>query len=142
MSGRQRGASRKSEMLDRLFGNKKRTILSALAFAVAGYILFLVFGDIHATEDALYRPVVMGVLAFVALFLVLGFQLINPSCSANMMDFFELFFAFTSGIYLTIWMLSSGLKMIFSEEAYAAATQIAEIAGIWCAICLIHNMRK
>jgi asparagine N-glycosylation enzyme membrane subunit Stt3 len=70
MSGKERGMSRKSNLLDKLFGNKRRTILGALVTAVIGYLLFLLFGDIHATEDALYRPVVMGVLAFVALFLV------------------------------------------------------------------------
>ena len=134
MSGKERGMSRKSNLLDKLFGNKRRTILGALVTAVIGYLLFLLFGDIHATEDALYRPVVM--------FLVLGFQLINPFCTPNAMDIAELFFSFASGIGLVMWMLSFGIKMIFSEEAYAAATMIAQVSGTWCALCLIHNMRK
>ena len=142
MSGKQRGMGRKSDLLDKLFGNKRRTILSALVAAVIGYLLFLLFGDIHATEDALYRPVVMGVLAFVALFFVLGFQLINPFCTPNAMDIAELFFSFASGIGLVMWMLLFGIKMIFSEEAYAAATMIAQVSGMWCALCVIHNMRK
>lgn len=142
MSGRQRGSSRKSEILDRLFGNKKRTMLSALVVAVAGYVIFLIFGDIRVAEDALYRPVVMGVLAFCAMGLVLGFQLLNPYCSANAMDLAELFFALVSGIGLAIWMLVCGIRMLFSSEAYATATMIAEVSGMWCALCLIHNMRK
>lgn len=142
MSGKMRGTSRKSDFLDKLFGNKRRTILGALGIAIIGYLLFLLFGNIYATEDALYRPVVMGVLAFAAMFLVLGFQLINPFCTPNAMDIAELFFSFASGIGLVMWMLSFGIKMIFSEEAYAAATMIAQVSGMWCAICLIHNMRK
>ena len=142
MSGKQRGMGRKSDLLDKLFGNKGRTILGALAAAVIGYLLFLLFGDIHATEDALYRPVIMGVMAFVALFLVLGFQLINPSCTPNAMDIAELFFSFASGIGFVMWMLLFGIKMIFSEEAHAPATMIAQVSGMWCALCLIHNMRK
>lgn len=73
MSGKERGYGRKSDILDKLFKQKKRTILCALGTAVIGYALFLIFGDIHATDDALYRPIVMGVLAFVATFSVLGF---------------------------------------------------------------------
>ena len=142
MSSRQRGSSRKSEILDRLFGNKKRTMLSALVVAVAGYVIFLIFGDIRVAEDALYRPVVMGVLAFCAMGLVLGFQLLNPYCSANAMDLAELFFALVSGIGLAIWMLVCGIRMLFSSEAYATATMIAQVSGMWCALCLIHNMRK
>lgn len=142
MSGRQRGSGRKSELLDRLFGDKKRTLLSSVAVAVAGYVVFLIFGDIHATEDALYRPAVMGVLAFVALFLVLRLQLSNPRCSANAMDLAELFFALVSGIGLAIWMPVCGIRMLFGSEAYAAATMIAEGSGIWCALCLAHNLRK
>ena len=142
MSGKTRGTSRKSDFLDKLFGNKRRTILGALGVAIIGYLLFLLFGNIYATEDALYRPVFMGVLAFAAMFLVLGFQLINPFCTPNAMDIAELFFSFASGIGLVMWMLSFGIKMIFSEEAYAAATMIAQVSGMWCAICLIHNMRK
>ena len=142
MSGKMRGTSRKSNLLDKLFGNKKRAIAGALGIAIIGYLLFMLFGDIYATEDALYRPVVMGVLAFAAMFLILGFQLINPCCTPNAMDIAELFFSFASGIGLVMWMLSFGIKMIFSEEAYAAATMIAQVSGMWCAICLIHNMRK
>lgn len=92
MSAKMRGTSRKSDFLDKLFGNKRRTILGALGIAIIGYLLFLLFGNIYATEDALYRPVVMGVLAFAAMFLVLGFQLINPFCTPNAMDIAELFF--------------------------------------------------
>ena len=142
MSGRQRGSSRKSEILDRLFGNKKRTMLSALVVAVAGYVIFLIFGDIRVAEDALYRPIVMGVLAFCAMGLVLGFQLLNPYCSANAMDLAELFFALVSGIGLAIWMLVCGIRMLFSSEAYATATMIAEVSGVWCALCFIHNARN
>ena len=142
MSGKERGVSRKSDLLDKLFGNKKRTILVALVAAVIGYLLFLLFGDIHATEDALYRPAVMGVLAFAAMFLVLGFQLINPFCSANAMDIAELFFALFGGGGFVFWLVMHGIWMLFGNDAYQAATMIAEVAGMWCALCLIHNMRK
>lgn len=142
MSGKERGMSRKSDLLDKLFGDKKRTIPGALIAAVIGYLLFLLFGDIHATEDALYRPVVMGILAFVALFLVLGLQLINPFCSANAMDIAELFFALFSGAGFVFWMVLYGIRLLFSNDAYQAATMIAQVSGMWCALCIIHNMRK
>ncbi|MBR6595771.1 MAG: hypothetical protein IKK72_04265 [Oscillospiraceae bacterium] len=142
MSGKERGMSRKSDLLDKLFGNKKSTILGALVVAVIGYLLFLLFGDIHATEDALYRPFVMGVLAVVALFLVLGFQLINPFCSANAMDVAELFFALFSGVGGVLWILLYGIRLLLSPEGYQAATMFAALSGMWCALCLIHNLRK
>ena len=142
MSGKERGMSRKSNLLDKLFGNKKRAILVALVAAVIGYLLFLMFGDIHATEDALYRPVVMGIFAFVAMFLVLGFQLINPFCSANAMDIAELFFALFVGVGFAFWLVMYGIWMLFGNDAYQAATMIAQVSGMWCALCLIHNMRK
>lgn len=142
MSGKQRGSGWKREMLDKIFGNRKLVILSALAVAVIGYVLFLIFGDIHASADALYRPVLMGVMAFCAAVLVLGVLRINPSCTPNAMDWFELFFAAASGVGLVVWMVLFGIRALFSAEACAAATVIAEVAGIWCAICLIHNSRK
>lgn len=138
MSGKMRGTSRKSDFLDKLFGNKRRTILGTLGVAIIGYLLFLLFGNIYATEDALYRPVVMGVLAFVALFLVLGFQLINPFCSANAMDNAELLFALLGGMEFVCCLV----MMLFGNDTCLSATILAEVAGMWCAICLIHNMRK
>lgn len=38
-------------------------------------------------------------------------------------------FTFASGIVLAMWMLLFGIKMLFSEEAYAAA-MIAEGMGV------------
>ena len=142
MSGKERGMSRKSDLLDKFFGNRKRTILLALGTAVIGYLLFLLFGDIHAAEDALYRPVEMGVLAFVSMFLVLGFQLITPFCTANAMDIAELFVAVFCSVGFALWLVMYGIWMLFGNDAYQAATMIAEVAGTWCALCLIHNMRK
>ncbi len=141
MSGRQRGSGRKSEILDRLFF-KKRTIPAALGVAAAGYVLSLIFGDIHGAGGALYRPFVMGVLAFAATGLILGFQLFNPYCSANAMDIAELFFALFSGVGLVFWMLIYGIGLLFGKDAFQAATMIAEVSGMWCALCLIHNARK
>lgn len=142
MRGRERGSGRKSEFLNKLFGNKKRTILLSLAVAATGYVLFLIFGDIHAAEDALYHPVVMGGFAFVGMFLVCGFQLINPYCNAKAMDNMELYFALASGPAFVIWLMVKGIRVMLSSESYLGAAIFAEVAGTWCALCLIHYMRK
>ena len=142
MSGRQRGSGRKREILDMLFGNKRRTLLGALTAAVAGTVLSWIFGDMHGAGGALYRPIVMGILASAAVGLVIGLQLFNPQCSANAMDVAELFFALVSRARLVIWLLIAGIGLLFGKDAYRAATVIAEVSGMWCALCLIHNARK
>ena len=141
MSGRERGSSWKSVLLDKLLGDTKRTILVALIVAIIGYLLALIFGDIYATEGALIQPVLMGIVSFVAASLVLGFHLINPYCSANMMDFAEIFFALGSGVGLVLLLLMGGIGLLFSDEAYEVAAMIAGVSGLWCALCVIHNMR-
>lgn len=142
MSGRMRGTGWKSDLLDTLYGRKKLAILSALVFAVIVYLLFLLFGDTHATEDALYRPVVMGLFAFGASFLVLLPQLKNPFCTAKSMDNAELFFSLATGVGGTLWFALYGIGNLFGNDAYIVATMAAELAGVWCGLCVIHNMRK
>lgn len=143
MSGKEKGSSRKSDLLDRLFcKNKRLSIGVPMAIAVGTYVLYLIFGDIHAADDARYSPLLMGLFAFVGSFLVLGFQLLNPWCSPKAMDNAELFFALYCAGIGSVWMLLYGFWQLFGGDAQGTAKIVAEFVGVWCGICVVHNMRK
>ena len=130
MRANERGVGPASDLLDKLFGNKKQTISLALAVAAVGYVLSLLFGDSSAAEDAFYRPVVTGIVVFVGLYLVMVSQLKNPLCTASFMNFMELFFAICSAAGLVIWLVMYGIENLFSPDAYETATMIAEVSGL------------
>ena len=141
MSGKQRGHGKMTQLADYLFANKKCSMGIALGLAGISYILALLFGEGNVLAVALDAPL-MGGIAFVAMFLVMGLQLINPFCSPRAMDFGELFFGLFSGGFPIIWFVITGFWQLFGETAAESATTVFTVAGIWCALCIIHNMRK
>ena len=142
MSGRERGSGKMIQLADRLFGNKKRSMGIVLGIAGVSYVLALIFGDGVVVSGAVLEAPLMGLLSFGVLFLIVGFQLLNPFCTPRAMDFGELFFALFSGGFGAIWFFATGFWQLFGEMASEVVTTVFVIAGTWCALCIIHNMRK
>ena len=142
MSGKQRGNGKMIQLADRLFGNKKRSMGIALGIAAVSYVLAWIFGDgILRCGAALAAPL-MGLLSFCGMFFVMGIQLINPFCTPGLMDFGELFFGFSFGGFGLIRFVTTGFWKLLGETAAETVIMVFMIAGIWCALCVIHNMRK
>lgn len=142
MSGKQRGNGKMIRLADKLYGNKVLSIGIALGIAGASYILALLFGDGILEQGAAFRAPLMGLICFGGMFLVMGFQLVNPFCSPGFMDSGELFFGFFVGGYALFWFVIRGFWKLFGEMASEAVVAIFMFAGLWCGLCIIHNMRK
>ena len=141
MNGRNRGNGKMSKLTDRLFGDKKRSMGIALGIAGTVYVLALLFGNGATAKFGILSAPIMGFLAFGAMFLVMGFQLINPFSTPGFMDFGELFFGLCYTCGMIPWFLCTGFWQLFGENAHEAAATISIIAGLWCALCQVHNMR-
>lgn len=141
MSGRYRGKGKTTGLLDRLFSRRKRSILYGLLAAAAVYLLMLVFGENPYLFTAVLRPPVMGGASFFGAFLVLGILLVLPFISPTLMDIVELAVALASVVLLILGAVT-GLLDVLSGTVSTAASTAAEAAGLWCGVCLIHNIRE
>lgn len=142
MSGRDREYSKKSDFLDAVFGRPWIIYGGSLGAVIVCYMLCLIFGDIHTAENPWYWPLMNGAFTFIAVFLVMGLQLINPWCTAKDMDRGELFFLLASLIAYVPWFLYVGLWQLFGEKAYDSVAAITMLVGLWSGLCVIHNLRK
>jgi len=141
MSGKHRGSGWSSDLLDRLFSDQKRSMGIALGIAGISYVLALVFGDGFLKHGTAFSAPFMGFLTFGAMFLTLGFQLINPFCTPGFMDFGELFFGLAIVIFSGFWFLGTGFWQLFGEQATESVNMIFTVAGMWCGLCVVHNRR-
>ncbi len=142
MSGKFRGSSRLSKLLDKLYLDKRRSMGIPLAITAAMYAIACIFANPEGGWKEALMPLFASVLAFPGVLLVMGFQLINPSNTPKSMDLTEAFFAGVILIMGTLWMVLYGVGMIFTEDAFGTAGMAAMMTTIWCGNCVIHNMRK
>ena len=142
MSGKYRGNSRLSKLLDKLYLNKRRSMGIPLGITATLYLLALIFGNPEGGWAEALRPLVGSILAFPCFLLVMGFQLINPFNTPNSMDVAEAFFAGVILIMGTLWMVLYGIGNLFTKDAFMTAGMAAEMTSVWCGICVIHNKRK
>lgn len=141
MSGKYRGSSRLSALLDKLFLDKRRTIGIPIAITAALYALALIFGRPEGGGMEAVKPLIISVLAFPGVLLVMGFQLFNPFATAKSMDLAEAFFAGVILIMGSAWMVLYGIGNLFTKDAFMTAGMAAEMTAVWCALCVIHNKR-
>lgn len=141
MSGRYRTEGKEIQLLDRAFAAKKRSLLYALGAAGAVYLLSLILGHHAYLFTAILRPPVMGALSFVGAFLALGILLVLPFFSPKMMDLVEFAVAIAAVVLVTLGALTQVWDIVSGGLSNAASTA-AEGAGLWCAVCMIHNVRE
>ena len=137
MSGKLKSGSKLGNLLDKLFKRKHLSFWTPIFVAALLYILFLIFGQNPDKNDIILKAPLIALLWFGGVFLVMGVQLRNPSCSAKTMDIFE--------ICLVLYSLWSAAVCIISflmnvQSGFLHVTLAALIT--WSATSLIHNLRK
>ena len=142
MSGKYRGSSKLSALLDKLYLDKRRSMCIPLAITAATYAIACIFGDPEGGWKEAVMPLLTSVVAFPGFLLVMGVQLINPCNTPKSMDLAEAFFAGVILIMGTLWMVLFGIGYLFTEAAFGTAGMAAMLTTVWCGNCVIHNMRK
>ena len=68
------------KILDKLFGNKKLSLIIPFAIALLMYLLFVLFGTVQDKVNLMITTPIVSVVGFFGIFLVVFIQVKNPMC--------------------------------------------------------------
>lgn len=123
-------------ILNKMFSNKKLSILLPLVLAAIVYVLFVLFGTSEEkTKLMIITPIVTAIFYF-GLFLGIFMQVKSPFCPERLLNFFELFFTACFGITAVI------NALLFFISGFQDFTVIS-VAGIttYSAVAWAHSKR-
>ncbi len=78
------------KLLDKLFANKKLSLIVPNAFALLMYLLFVFFGTTDDKTKLMIITPIVSVVCFFGVFLVVFIQVKNPMCPEWFLNLFEL----------------------------------------------------
>lgn len=94
------------KILDKIFENKKLSLIIPMSIALLIYFLFVLFGtSIDKTNLTIVTPIV-SVIGFFGIFLVVFIQVKNSMCPEWFLNLFELMATIIFGVYAIIGALS------------------------------------
>ena len=118
------------KILDRIFENKKTSILIPIFTSALLYLLFIIFGVAEDKLNIIIATPIVSVFWFFGAFLVVYAQVKNKSCPDGFLDFFEfaaiLFFGINS-VVNAISVVISGFQS-FTPITAAGLLTYASIA--------------
>lgn len=85
-NARYKGDGWAGRVLERIYANKKLTILGPLVLAAAVLLLFLIFGQTPDKMILIQKTLIASVFMYFGTLLVLGIQIFNSMCSPGFMD--------------------------------------------------------
>lgn len=118
------------KILDKMFANKKLSILIPILISSLLYLLFIVFGVAEDKMNVIISTPITAVLWFFGAFLVVYFQVKNKNCPEGFLNFVEFGVALSFGIYSIFNVISvvvSGFQT-FTPTTVAALLTYASIA--------------
>ena len=125
------------KVLDKLFADKKISIVVPVVIALIMYALFLLFGDIPSKAGLLIVTPIASVMSYLGFFCVLYLQVKNPFCSDKIMDFFEL----ATLVFFTP--ISVFFCLYFLFHIVTAFNPIVCIGPlIWSVVAFVDSKRK
>ncbi len=87
------------KILDKMFNNKKLSIMIPLLISAIAYLLFVFFGQAEDKTNLILATPIVSVFWFFGSFLVVYVQVRNPSCPEWFLNICEFIFAVMFGIY-------------------------------------------
>ena len=87
------------KILDRMFDNKKLSILIPILISTLLYLLFIILGKADDKMDIIIATPIVSVFWFFGVFFVIYVQVKNKSCPEGFLNFVEFMVAFLFGIY-------------------------------------------
>jgi hypothetical protein len=124
-----------AKVLERIYGHKLLSIFLPLVLWAVILLLELAFSE--APDQKVLQSLIISVFIYPGMLLVLGFQMINPFCKPNIMDFAVLFFTVPFGLYGLF-----GLAQLLFYLKDGLASGYAPCWAIISAIALIQSKRK
>lgn len=94
------------KLLDKMFANKKLSILMPIAIALLMYLLFVLFGTSADKMRLMIITPILSAVGFFGIFLVVFVQVKNAMCPEWFLDLFELLAAIVFGLGAVINTLS------------------------------------
>ncbi len=90
------------KLLDKMFANKKLSLIIPMAIALLMYLLFVFFGTSADKTDLMIVTPIVSVIYFFAIFLLVFVQVKNPMCPEWFLNFGELLFTIGFGVFALI----------------------------------------
>ena len=87
------------KLLDKMFGNKKISLIIPITTALFMYLLFVFFGTAEDKTNMIIMTPVVSVFWFFGVFFIIFIQVKNPSCPEWFLNIFELSATIFFGIY-------------------------------------------
>ncbi len=84
-------------LLDRIFVNRRLSVVAPIIAAAVFYLLFVLFGQVDDKLNWMWSIPVVSVLWYGGAYFVFWIQIKNPLCSDGFLDFFELVCLFVFG---------------------------------------------
>ena len=94
------------KILDKMFANKKLSLIIPMAIALLMYLLFIVFGTSPDKINLMMATPIVSVIGFFGIFLVVFIQVKNSMCPEWFLNIFELMATILFNIYAIIGALS------------------------------------
>ena len=94
------------KILDKMFANKKLSLLIPMAIVLLMYLLFIVFGTSPDKINLMMATPIVSVIGFFGIFLVVFIQVKNSMCPEWFLNLFELMATIIFSIYAIIGALS------------------------------------
>ena len=93
-------------ILDKMFANKKLSLIIPMAIALLMYLLFVLFGISADKINLMTVTPIVSVIGFFGIFLVIFIQVKNSMCPEWFLNLFELIATIIFSIYAIIGALS------------------------------------
>ncbi len=125
------------KILNKMFSNKKLSILIPILIAALIYLLFLFFGTSEDKNRLLLITPIVSALGFFGVFIIVLFQVKNPMCPEWFLNLLELFFTVITGIYSII-----GIVSFFASGFQNYDPVICLGLVVFSAVSWAHSKRK
>ena len=101
------------KILDKMFGNKKLSIVVPIFASALLYLLFIIFGVAENKMNIIIATPIASVFWFFGIFFIVYIQIKNKNCPEGFLNFFEFMVTVVFGIFsvaLAISFIISGFK--------------------------------
>lgn len=124
------------KLLDKMFYNKKLSLIIPIVIALFIYLLFVIFGTAENKTNLMIATPIVSVIGFFGIFLVIFIQVKNSICPAWFLNLFELLAIIIFGFYAVIGAI---LFIIGGFQNFNVGICLGFIT--YSAISLAHNKR-
>ena len=119
------------KILDKMFQNKKLSILIPVLISVFLYLSFIIFGVAEDKMNIIIATPIASVFWFFGVFFVVYVQVKNKSCPEGFLNFAEFFATFFFGIYSIVDAISVVISGFQSFTPITAAGLLTYASIAW-----------